>query len=282
MEEKARIYNVPASYPADEVPKALLFLWGDSVKDLVSQAEKVHNQGRRIVRIKYYGNEENLSLLAEIPETVVLELFQTQKETLIKNHPFLKKRIIIAHPDSGQDPLLFIKAITPMGIAVDLSARLPELSREDIDSLLNYYLFQKTLINPIEPFHAIMSEFVEKREFDLWKYLDLDWLHSVYLDEQKRVFLNWKELKVESNCLGMVSEPLEIWEKSKRVKEILEFKRNLKEKYPSCITCSYFFLCKGSLAYHYGHCERWCKVFDILYDNYKQIVECARKFSNPQ
>lgn len=281
-EKEQIVYNLHTACPVGEDPRGIVNLWGKHLKDLIATAQVFQTQGKEIAALKYYGAGEDLALLSEIPVEVSCELFGTDKEILIRNHAHLKDRKTVVHPPLNEDPVFFVKAVAPMGYIVDISFCMPRLPLEKVELLLNYYLFHKSLMTPLEPFHSILTEFKDRQRLDLWKFLGLEWRHSVYANEKKEAYLNIDDLKNGSGCIGLVSDSIQTWEKSSRADEILKFRKDIKEALPDCLMCNYFFMCKASLIYKYGSCKTWLHAFNILHDTYCEIAKCMQNSGSSQ
>ena len=172
-------------------------------------------------------------------------------------HEAIDLRTIAAytHPNSRRPPF-FLDAsragvgdatlmLASLGVPVRLVFRDPrELQTGDLQTILDYYLFSKSLRVPIEPVHLIIQQVLQNAPLDLWQVLGEDPERALFIGGDGQISLSERFHRADRNH-GPIDMELGDIPNSPLYRSVRESKMHHRTHFTACSVCRVFPLCSG-------------------------------------
>jgi hypothetical protein len=182
-----KVWNIPPSLNAHYVEQPVVLRFHD-LADLSEAYNQI--QSDLVFGIELLSLRHDPVPLLNLPKStrITLVLASIQDYALLYNFAQLLRR----HPTRVVIPLEkgfsnAVKLAFSLNMAVKLEATEPTMeSLADLQSLIEYYLHQQTITQPMEFIHSVLMGFFHNDPVSLWKIQEEDPLEFGYVDEDGR------------------------------------------------------------------------------------------------
>ena len=244
--------------------KKIVFI-NDNIQLINAMNEKY---GEKIVQINFTG-EINKSLEIKNVDKQLVKIFPQNKKAIIKISKSLKEKKFLIYPDYPISKLEDISMISSMGLTVDL---IPIIETIDFDTsleILDYYLHNRNLKVPIEPFHSILISKLLKKTKTIWN-MNLTNPDLFYYSDGEGLSEDTKNLKNRIYLYLVQHRPKAFLKQGNR-SSLESFFKSLPETHPKCLACPHFHMCIAWALYQKDTCAKWKKILSILQEASREI-----------
>jgi hypothetical protein len=274
MNSPSQILHFPPDKDLISRVSSKVWLYGD---DGDSISEAIRKYPERVIGVDFFGH------LDKVPEASFFEnrdlvLYIKDTDELIANYHRLNPRRLMVQLDNRDHLFKSIKLVASMKLVPDLLPQMMTLSREEALNFLDYYLHYGVLEVSVEPFHAILDAMLQHMNLDLWEMSRANPRHFLYVDEQGRVAMSYKDLS-EARILGSLDEDPENWKKSEYYNGFTRFFEELPEKHNECTICRFFFVCQAYPVFFGVSCDAWLAVFEEIHRASHEIQSLQEQMS---
>jgi hypothetical protein len=262
-----QIVHIPPELArSTHLPKRLI-LYGDQGPALT---EALDHLGKKVLGVDFLGPLDQLprrEMLADLSLTILLR----EVEELVEHVHRLPRESPVLVRLSGGDSLTHRTRITAsLGLAVDLLYSHRLLDSAKLDELLKHYLYHKALRAPLEPFHSILDSLLVERNLDFWEAASLNPDHFLFADREGNLALSYKQLE-RGLFMGSLQDDPANWEQGQGRKEFDAYLAGLSRQPSVCLSCHFFFFCRGFLLFDAKSCRAWQDVFTSLLKAFGEI-----------
>ena len=219
---------------------------------------------------------EDIDALARLPGRPRVDIRLTGGEIfdlyrIVPLMPELQVRVLLgASVDLGRDVHIAASQRQPVLVWDDPSA----FSQSMLEELTEYYLHERLLKVPVEPFHTVLMNLLRRPGPTLWDLYKERPQVLVYVDDDARVTLS-ETWAAQGRYYGTLDQDPAEWRRSELFEWLLAYRRSLYETNAPCITCAGFRGCAGFLIRHdqTSDCSQWRTVFETIEAESREIRE---------
>lgn len=262
----ARTYYVPVGLDLSGLVDGRFVIRGTEWGAITADLEAL---GDRAVGCWYLGDDLDTDIPFRYPRTL-FRLHAPNLGSATRAQVCLRFPNVVVTLDRGRDFVADVKALSSMGITLDVLFDLTSIAREEVGELLDYFLHDRSSRVPLEPFARILSSVLRRSRISLWDLHRRSIDRFVFVDADRKVAGSLDDL-ASGRTMGTLEDGVEAWRASEPQREIDTFFAALVTSHPECLECARFVVCRGWGVYGRNHCDRWHAILDTLSNAAEEI-----------
>ena len=247
--------------------------------------ESLYNHyGRRVHRMVFDCLPDDTSVF-ETESPIIFVVPTSLGELLAKKpplHKWRRARILFQLP-AEESAIRLANHLTAQGFPVRIPiadlAGAPEIARKCLD----FYLHNRSLTVPIDPFHSLFAAACARRTVTFWKIESEEIARDIYISNEGHIgpsAATW----ARDFSYGGAETTLEVALSSASRTRLLNIVENPAETFPSCGSCSITPICRGFLALHRstGGCDLFRKIHGAVEKSAVQMQRIVARLKSEE
>jgi len=273
------IYRVAAEREPDPTWGRAI-LRGDDVHSLLEGYRAYSSRKIEVLGFELSCLDGDLEALARLPGRQRLDI-RLPEEQIFELYRFapltadLRTRVLLR---SSEDLVRNLHVVASQRYPVVLWGDHAGFTSQQLVELTRYYLHERLLKVPIEPFHMILMALMRGPGPSLWDVYNERPETYVFVDDEGRATLS-ESWAGRGKYYGSLDEGPEGWRNSTLFEWLAGYRGNLYEACSPCVTCAGFPGCAGFLVRHDqgADCSSWKAVFETIEEESRQIRQAVRQ-----